>query len=728
MKIFTELKNFAKENKKTLISVFIPAFIAAIASGAVYTTVLRLIYGSWSFSARVLYSPDSLIRMLFFFTLYAFIGSCFAFDRKKIFDYIFEHRWYFALGVFAAFVLLNINFSSVGAYDRYVQIGVRTDTTLPLFGVPRTIRSDEWLVNVPLNFTSEFAGFGEFNYIPRATQNYSISANGLKLGWSALCSPMSWGYYLFGAERGLSFAWSFLMVMTFMASYEFSLIISRGKRKPALLGAAFIGLSQFTLWWSVCTYLISAQMLIVCAYYFFGERKIGRKILFAVGAMFSATLFITKLYPAWQVPFGYVLIGLIAWLIITKFGEIKSLKWYDTLIIALAFALMCSFVIAFLLDTREANKTLLSTVYPGKRFDTGGGSLWKTGAFLHTLILPFKSANVLNNSEVANFFSLFPLPVIFAAYTAVKQFLNKRKDKSAKVDIFNIAVLIPALFLFVYTAFGIPDWLAKISFLSYSMGARASDFLSVACVYLMIRAAASEEKIPVRVFAPTAALCAAFWVYSTYRTLPGYIPIFCYIIIALVAAAFAFFVYCEAPVRICGRVLTSATAVIAILGICIHPIMHGADALVEKPFAVAVREEVQKNPDAKWIGHGGQVIGQYLIANGAPTINSTNYIPNLDFWHLFDPEGENEYIYNRYAHIAITFTDAPTSMELYYPDSAGLHINFGDIKLTGADYVASVSGEMEFELGKEELLEKYKIEFKLIYSENDACIYKVIYH
>ncbi len=728
IKFAAGFKKFFAENKNRLISVFLPSLLSAILAGALYTAIYRTRHGSWELSARVLYSSDSLIRMLFFFVLFAFVGACIAFDRKKIFDFIFKNRWYVALGIFAVLVLLNINFSSVGAFDHYIQSDKRTDTTLPIFGMPRFIRSDEWLVNVPLNFTSDFAGFGEFNNIPRGTENYSISANGLKFGWSALRSPASWGYYIFGAERGLSFSWSFLMVMSFMASYEFSLIISKGSKRLALFGAAFIGLSQFSLWWSVCNYLISAQMLIVCAYYFFGEKRTGRKILYAIGAAFSATMFITKLYPAWQVPFGYLLIGLIAWLVISKFKEIKSLKWQDLVIIGAAFLFMCSVVFAYLIDTREANKALLATVYPGKRFDTGGGGLLKTGAFLHTPLLPFKTVGVLNNSEVSSFFSLFPLPIVFSAYIAVKQIVCRRRDKSRSVDVFNIAVLIPALFLLLYTAVGVPEWLAKYSLLSYSMGIRASDFLGLACIYLLIRAAASDEKIPIGVFAPIAAASVAFWIYSTYKTVPGFVPVSLCIIIVLLAAALAFVIYCKVPVRLSATAITSFALVMAALGLCVHPVMNGADALTEKPFAAAVRAEAEKNPDAKWVGCGGTLVGQYLIANGAPTVNSTNYTPNLDFWHIFDPEGENEFIYNRYAHIAITFTDEETSMELYYADTAGLRINFGDIKKADISYVASVSGEIDFGLTDEELLEKYKIEFKLIYGESGAFIYQIVYH
>lgn len=730
MNIFVKLNERLGKNGIKLLHIGLVSLLAAVFSGALYTTVVRLAYGSWSFSTRVLYSADSLIRMLFFFVLYFFVISCIRFDRRKIFDFIFKNRWYVALCVFVLFVLLKINFSSVGAFDYFVQREYRTDTTLPIFGIPRSIRSDEWLVYVPRAFTSDFEGFDKYNYILRATENYSISANGLAFGYSALCSPMSWGYYLFGAEYGLSFYWSFLMVMTFMASYEFSYIISGKSRRVALFGAAFLGLSQFTMWWSVCTYLISAEMLIVAAYYFFGEGRIGRKLLLATVAAFSATLFITKLYPAWQVPMGYILIGLAVWLIIEKRYDIAKSKWYDVLIILFAVIFMGSMVLAYLLDTKEANAALLSTVYPGKRFDTGGMGLDKTGGFLYTLMLPFKEITKgNNNSDGSMFFSLFPIPMIYSAYALVRQIIAKRKNKSAKIDVFNAAVLIPTLFLTVYASVGFPTFLAKYSLLSYSMAVRVADMLGLANVYLMIRhLSLRDQRVPFKLFAPVAALSAVFWIYASYKKAPGYMPVWFCILALSFATGLAYVIYCRAPERIAAPALTSATALIAVLGLAVHPVMHGADALVEKPMSLEVREVVAEAPDAKWIGYGGNIVGQYLVANGAPTVNSVNYIPNLDFWHLFDPEGENEFIYNRYLHIAIEFTDAETEMELIQPDYARLVLNYGDIEKTNVRYVASITGIPELDLSLDEIKAKYGVEFREIYGDADAYIYEVIYH
>ena len=40
---------------------------------------------------------------------------------------------------------------------------------------------------------------------------------------------------------------------------------------------------------------------------------------------------------------------------------------------------------------------------------------------------------------------------------------------------------------------------------------------------------------------------------------------------------------------------------------------------------------------------------------GAKTVNSVNVYPDLDKWHVIDPNGQYEEVYNRYAHILVDF-------------------------------------------------------------------------
>ena len=96
---------------------------------------------------------------------------------------------------------------------------------------------------------------------------------------------------------------------------------------------------------------------------------------------------------------------------------------------------------------------------------------------------------------------------------------------------------------------------------------------------------------------------------------------------------------------------------------------------------------------------------------GAPTINSTNVYPNLEHWSQLDPEGSNEEIYNRYAHILITLTDEEaTEFELR-------QANIEDLPKLGGSYILTTRNLDE--------LANSKIQLQLVSQIKSYFIYKV---
>ena len=111
------------------------------------------------------------------------------------------------------------------------------------------------------------------------------------------------------------------------------------------------------------------------------------------------------------------------------------------------------------------------------------------------------------------------------------------------------------------------------------------------------------------------------------------------------------------------------------MGGTVNPINKGLDVLTEKPFAKEVQKLVNDNPNNRWISVNSHfAVPNYLVANGATTINSVNYYPNLKLWNKLDAGKVYENIYNRYAHITITLTNEATTFELTENDK--FNINF----------------------------------------------------
>ena len=83
--------------------------------------------------------------------------------------------------------------------------------------------------------------------------------------------------------------------------------------------------------------------------------------------------------------------------------------------------------------------------------------------------------------------------------------------------------------------------------------------------------------------------------------------------------------------------------------------------------------------------------GNFLIACGAAAYNSANYIPNMELWKKFDPEGAYEEIYNRYAHVVFSMTTEATTMELIQGDFFRVNLSYSDLEKLDVDYICSIS-------------------------------------
>lgn len=651
-------------------------------------------------------------------TLFTFFVLC---PVREVLDFVLRRRWVIALFCFLLLLLCRANISNVSAMDAMVQPSYGGDLSGALLGVPRGIRSDEWLVNLPSLVSTDHAGYGEINSILRGTDNYSLPATSLQLGYSMLSNPLNLGYYLFGAEVGASFFWSATLILSVMLAFEFGYIISGKKPLMGLLGIALIGLSPFSVWWSICALMNGWLGIVVGAYYCFHATRFRDRALFMLAVAFSGAYFVCRFYPAWQVPMVYLLLAMFAWLIWDNFPAIRRFQKRDWLTAAGCVLFMASIILAHLWDIREYSKEIMSTVYPGSRFETGGYALQKPFAFIQTLLLPFRGILVgSNNSEAATFFALFPLPILLSIYSLVRQVVAKVKDRTRSLDHFTLVLLIPTLFFLVYTTVGIPAWLSKVTLMSYVPAERAADWLAFANAVLLIRFVSSElsYRIPATVAALLTGAVLANSIMHALAMCPGYMDVKYTVLASALAMALGMAAFGEVKPREKTAVLCSLSVLLILIGFFVNPINSGIGALTKKPVAREIQSIVAQDPDSKWIGYGGIIAGPYAVANGAPCITSTNYVPNMALWTRLDPTGAYNEVYNRYAHVTLTFTDEETSFSLFGADHMSLQLSYEDIHLTEAKYLFALQPVDE---------ESDVIDLKLLYQEENAWIYEIVY-
>lgn len=692
-------------------------------SAGVSAVALTLIYQSSvldDYYFASVFSLSGLVRIYLLFWPLNFINCYILFDTEQVSDFLFRNRWKVAAFLACALIAAKVHFYNASCFSYYIQPEYETPFTMPLFGTPRQIRSDEWMVNIPRNLVAEYSGYGKFNYLLRGTENYNIGSSGLYLSYSALSNVFNLGYYLFGSEYGLSFFTVTCFIFTFMISFEFSYIITNQKRLPALLGACLLGLSQFSLWWSMVLQLPALLAVVVCAYYFFETDKGLDKVLLAAGVALAGAMFICNLYPAWQVPFAYIILALLIWVFISHWNPVKAMQKQDWIIITGAFVFMCSIVASYLYDNRAYSTAVMATVYPGARFSTGGYSLDKLLSYPASLLYSFKDTG--NNSEAGTFFSLFPLPILFSVWILLKEIYGCRKEKrTVSCDVFLLCQTILTLFFLAFCTVGIPKFLAKYTLMSYVPAIRCADALGLTSVFLLLRIL-GMEKVSCRSGNGKALgiiFLAVLWAIATADArYKGFMPAAYVACLTIGMVLFATAVFCPMDVLRRKWILLAMTAAIAIPGLTVLPITRGLDSILQKPASWAIQEIVQEAPDAKWIALGELTPPQFLVANGASTINSNNYIPNMELWTKLDPDGKYNEVYNRYSHVDVVLTDQDTYFKLIAPDFIRVYLSYSDMETAEITYIFSIYPVSE---------ESGLVDFNLLYEQSGIYIYEVVY-
>ena len=679
------------------------------------------------------FTPSDIFRIEIIFVVVMFIALNFILDTRKLYNFLFEKRWIVGACILIFMTVNQFNGDSLAMYDCYFQTGEGSDFLYPVFGRERAIRSDEWMVDSAKNL-SEYQlknRYGEYNYLLRA----SNVSNEEKLSFANIASNP---FYLIGIiiEKVLgmncsyAFGWYAPIILALLIGIEFFMIITKGKKLVSFTATMMVYFSSFYLWWGFPKWFMWMHGALTCLYYFIKTDTIKKRCLIGYGAAVCGSNFIYTLYPAWQVPLGYILIVFIIWIFKENIEDVKKLKKLDWLVFGVAVFLIGLFTVAAFYDQKEYMEVISQTVYPGKRVSTGGNRIAKLFNYIPALMFSVKDS--MNNSEMGMFITFFPIPMLGCLYYMIKK---------KKPDFLTIGLLVVSLFIGLYCSVGVPTAVAKATLISNSTPERAVDILGYIQV-LFFALFMSKFKLPVyedrnkkykkknRRNEETAfyvkpgfwlALIGAigvsyFSVQEANKYVTAYMGRGFKVIACIIVAIILFNLLYTLNVKRYERTLYMVIAFALVTGAFVRPICRGTDAVYSKPVAKEIEQIVEEEPDSRWIGNNTPVNPSMLIACGARTINSTNTYPNLELWNELDPENQYSDVYNRYAHVVVTFTDADTSFELLAPDTMRLYLSYKDVEKVDVDYIFSTE-----EIG----VDNEYVTFEKIYDEAGSFIYKV---
>lgn len=627
-------------------------------------------------------------------------------------NFLYRWRYMVAATVLFACVLLNLNGSSIGCWNGILADG--QDDGL-LFGVNRAVRSDEWAVNTPMAFAQYYDPQGAYPYFGQVMRG-AITDSFIVYGqpvWdiAVLFRPFHWGYLLLGAERGLSFFWCARLIALFMVTFELSMLLTNRKRVLSLASALLVAFSSQVQWWfavnSLVEMLVFGQLAVLIVHYFMVTKKIWARTLLMIGMAFCGGAYILTFYPSWQVPLGYAFLALIVGVIIVDRKECIFVWKRDFAFLLLFIVLLAGGMAYVLSKSLDTVKIVLNTAYPGARIATGGGFFDRLFNYPATLLFPISQTNLPGNScEQAVFYDFFPMGIFLSLWILLKE---KNRDP------FLICLLAAQVVLLAYCTFQFPEALSKILLLSYSQAARAFLAVGFINILLLIRSMTLlQARISPWIAAAIAVLLGILVGIACMRNFPEYLSIVKTVGAALVIAA-GFYVILRRHEKLflCGSLL-----IVLVSGVLVNPIRQGAAFLQQDSLIKEIRTIEQEEPGIWIVENAGYPLINIPVLAGAPTINSTNVYPNLERWSQLDPEGSNEEIYNRYAHILITLTDEEaTEFELRQADVFHLTLNIEDLPKLGGSYILTTRNLDE--------LANSKIQLQLVSQIKSYFIYKV---
>ena len=648
------------------------------------------------------------------------------YDSLKAFaDLLIKYRYLIALVVFTLLVLFKINGSNIGCWGNFVDEGGKSTVVA---GKAQDIRSDEWGVLVPIYLSQQNSAqpFSiENTSITPSGQNVVLTLDAPVMDIYTICHPQNWGFLFLNADYALTWHWDLKQILMLLLAFELAMILTKQHKYLSMLGAIWIALSPAVQWWfaqHVGNETLFFMAIVVTFYYFLKfHDRLPLKAAFAFLFSLSCLGYVTPVYPALQVPFGFLALLLMVFIALDFRGKIK-IDRSDIIVVSLVAVFTLGMLGHLYLILKDAIVLERNTVYPGSRVSTGGGSKnFFVFAFLNNPLLPYSTVKVVNGNpcELSSFYNFLP-----AVLLALPVFYRKKRESIR----YGVGLAVFSIFFIIYMTWSIlPQSIAKITLLSYVTGSRAMLAYSFAAMLVSIWALAvlARQGGVSRRYAAisTVIVGALYFICYRFTELFGSNRIRYWLVI-LVGFVVLNYLFMRGHKK-----LFCAGMACVVLGsaVPINPINIGAGAILNNTLSSEIRAVNKTDRNAEWLPDetvnwlGGT--GILIYANGAKSVGGINNYPDMAKWSKIDPQHKYADIYNRSAHISYCIVDAKTvtTFTMHGANSFRVNISTSDLKKLDIKYVVSNRDLSVFNSAH--------IDFKALYARDhkNYTIYKVRY-
>jgi len=569
----------------------------------------------------------------------------------------------FLLILLATYLILSslkIHTSNIANWDTY--FGLEKSESV-IVGKPRFIRMDEWMI-------SSTGAIGQYN-AGMPLKNNSVGDLNAPLVWglpvkdlSSTLRPNLWPYFIFDLEHAFAFAWNFNLLFFLASTFLLLMLLTRNNFWLSVSGTFFIFFSGGVQWWSyfIANYMLYLNGMFISVVYILYNKKLRPLVIAGLIFILSAYGFIFNLYPPFQVPLVWLYVFLfIGFLWQRKNFQVFKDHWkLKAAVFGAATLVLLFFTYHYYTLVKDTYAMMLNTVYPGRRFSTGGdlrpGKVFAEffGIFLtdtkgDAAGTPIQWQNICEASGFIMFF-----PIVFYA-------MGYYYFKTRKADPILISTTIFLLIGLIYVSVGFPVFLSKITLFSMSPAFRALPIVGVANCFLLIcyisstRTQFRNEKFSwieglivaiasmIFILIVSADINKATQKFFT-STQVGIVAAL--VVISYLLVRYKNFKYVRIALYIAfvGLVIDNAN---------VNPVTKGLSPILENPLVVDSKEIHQKDPSARWALFGNTRLTHLLKANGIDLFNSVKLVPPMRDMKVLDPTGKFDSVYNRYAWMTV---------------------------------------------------------------------------
>lgn len=591
----------------------------------------------------------------------------------------------------------KIHGSSVAIFNNVLSRDISEDKNL-LFGKPRLIRGDQFVVMLPIIISQDINNEPQINMDMGEGTNLGTQIVPSK-NFLSIFRPTLLPFYMSNnSEVSYSLYWWLEFALLLIGTYLLLLSLTKNNIFISIFGSLLFLFTPFLQWWNQSNTITWMSFGIFFFIKILKEKTLWKALLYGLGFTYSMMAFITILYPPFQIAIFYITIPIALGLIISHKKEILENKKISIPVILLSFIITGILVSFCFLDIKDVVNAMLHTSYPGQRFvQAGMGNInyLLNGFYNFFLQIDSNTPPFANQSESSNFFLLFPI-IIWVIYKNIQQYKNKKK-----LDYISLGISLTIILLLIWYFFKLPDFISKYTFLYMIPPQRLFISFGFGLYILYARTLAMDmykwrRNLHDNIVAILLILAFSVLVmivgFNILKEVPGFLqypsimpPYMKIILISLFSLIILLFLF-----KGWKKMFYVTMVSFGILStIYINPLYRGLDIITNTDLAREIRDLSEKD-DSKWAIYGHYYLSQYALANNANVLNGVQMYPQFKTWKILDPDEKFFTIYNRYGHFNLSeYQESEDLIEQTSNDAYIVNISPCSIKMQelGVKYV-----------------------------------------